>query len=143
MRIVIQRVLSASVSVEKKVISEIGQGLVLLVGLLDGDTDDDLDWCVNKCLNLRLFNSWSDNAANKDILSISQFTLAAKTKKGTKPDFRNAMGTAEAEKMYNVFLDKLKQRHGKVLNGQFGKMMVVNIQNDGPVTICIDSKNRE
>ena len=145
MKLVLQRVTNASVKVENKVISEIQKGLVLLVGIVDGDSKEDLEWAVNKCLNLRLFNNWKDSvmADSGEILSISQFTLCASLKKGTKPDFHRAMKTESAQTMYNEFLALLRDKHDHVHDGEFGALMEVNIQNDGPVTIILDSKIRE
>ncbi len=143
MRLILQRVASASVSVEDKMISKINQGIVVLVGIMDDDTTEDIEWCVKKCLTIKLFNNWKDTvgAINGEILSVSQFTLGASFKKGTKPDFRKSMKTEEAKIMYNTFFKLLKEKHEGTFDGAFGKMMLVDIQNDGPVTFTLDSKS--
>lgn len=146
MRVVVQRSLLSSVSVEEKLISKIPFGLVLLVGFTDGDTIEDIDYMVKKITNLRIFND-EEGVMNKSILdvggsilSISQFTLYANTKKGNRPSYRKAMKGEEAKILY----DKFNQELSKVVEtktGIFGADMQVNILNDGPVTILLDTKS--
>ena len=154
MRAVIQRVKSASVSVEGAVVSRIGAGLVVLVGVREGDSRDDLEWCANKVLRARLFDgaegkAWSDNVvqAGLDVLFVSQFTLYGFFK-GNKPDFHNAMPPVKAKAFYEDFLAYAREvgykGHGeRVKDGVFGAMMDVALVNDGPVTMCIDSQDRK
>ena len=145
MRVVVQRSLKSSVSVDNKVINSIDKGLMLLVGINVEDTSKDIDWMVNKVLNLRIFDD-EDGVMNKsildvggEILSISQFTLQAETKKGNRPSYINAMKGEEANKLYEEFNTKLNE-HIKTYPGVFGADMLINIQNDGPTTIILDSK---
>lgn len=146
MRVVVQRSLLSSVSVEEKLISKTPFGLVLLVGFTDGDTIEDIDYMVKKITNLRIFND-EEGVMNKSILdvggsilSISQFTLYADTKKGNRPSYMKAMKGEDA----NVLYDKFNQELSKVVEtktGIFGADMQVNILNDGPVTILLDTKS--
>lgn len=146
MRVVVQRSLLSSVSVEEKLISKIPFGLVLLVGFTDGDTIEDIHYMVKKITNLRIFND-EEGIMNKSILdvggsilSISQFTLYADTKKGNRPSYMKAMKGEDA----NVLYDKFNQELNKVVEtktGIFGADMQVNILNDGPVTILLDTKS--
>ncbi|TIC51194.1 putative D-tyrosyl-tRNA deacylase [Wallemia mellicola] len=135
-----------SVSVNQKIVNSIENGLCLLVGLGVDDNEDDLKWTVNKVLGLRLFDNWTKSVRDVDgeILSISQFTLQS-TLKGTKPDFHKAMKTEEARKMYNNFLTSLKTSYfdNRIKDGIFAEMMDVNINNQGPITILIDSRKRK
>ncbi|XP_054156890.1 D-aminoacyl-tRNA deacylase-like [Oppia nitens] len=149
MRAVIQRVQNASVFVNDQLISQIGKGLCVLVGISRDDTREDMDYIVRKILNTRLFDNretgkrWSDSVVDRDyeILSVSQFTLYGNLKKGNKPDFHQSMDTKLSEDFYNEFLDKLRTgyKSDRVKDGQFGAMMAVNICNDGPVTITLES----
>lgn len=149
MRVIIQRSLKSSVSVDGETISSINKGLVLLVGITHEDTMDDVDYCVRKVSNLRIFDdaegkmnlSLKENGGS--ILSISQFTLYGNTKKGNRPSYIQAADPEEADKMYEIFNQKLRDNSFEVQTGQFGANMQVNIINDGPVTILIDSKNRD
>lgn len=146
MRVVVQRSLLSSVSVEEKLISKIPFGLVLLVGFTDGDTIEDIHYMVKKITNLRIFDD-EEGIMNKSILdvggsilSISQFTLYADTKKGNRPSYMKAMKGKDA----NVLYDKFNQELSKVVEtktGIFGADMQVNILNDGPVTILLDAKS--
>lgn len=146
MRVVVQRSLESSVSVEEKLISKIPFGLVLLVGFTDGDTIEDIHYMVKKITNLRIFDD-EEGIMNKSILdvggsilSISQFTLYADTKKGNRPSYMKAMKGKDA----NVLYDKFNQELSKVVEtktGIFGADMQVNILNDGPVTILLDAKS--
>ena len=147
MRLVIQRVKEGSVSVDNKIVNEIKKGYVILVGINIEDNETDIDYLVRKTLNLRIFDD-ENGVMNKsivdingEILSISQFTLQATTKEGNRPSYVNAMKGPDAIKLYEEFNRKLNEQI-KTLPGVFGADMIVNIVNDGPVTIIIDSKNR-
>ncbi|WEV60747.1 D-aminoacyl-tRNA deacylase [Streptococcaceae bacterium ESL0729] len=147
MRVVIQRVEQASVSVDHKVIGQINQGLHLLVGIEDADSQLDLDYAVRKIANMRIFSDSSGkmNLSVKDIgggiLSLSQFTLYANTKKGNRPSFTGAGRPDYARKLYDSFNDSLSKALGqKIETGIFGTDMKVSLLNDGPVTIILDSK---
>ncbi|KAA1293107.1 MAG: D-tyrosyl-tRNA(Tyr) deacylase [SAR202 cluster bacterium] len=148
MRSLIQRVTSASVQVEDKIISEIGSGLVVLLGITHNDSVDDSNYLINKILNLRIFGDEnSDNFelslldTNKEILIISQFTLYADTKKGRRPSFIESAKSDVAKKIYDEFISLIKtQTEINVKTGIFGAKMLVNINNDGPVTISMDSR---
>lgn len=147
MKAVIQRVKNSSVSVGGDLVSEINKGLNILVGIGVDDTLEDLEYLVRKIVNLRIFDD-ENGVMNKSIidisgsiLSVSQFTLQADTKKGNRPSYINAMNGDEAIKLYNLFNEKLKE-YVPVFEGIFGADMTVNIVNDGPVTIIIDSKDK-
>lgn len=150
MRIVAQRVSNASVTIEKKIKSEIGIGMLILLGIEDADTDEDVDWLCNKLTKMRIFGDEND-AMNLDInqvggsfLVVSQFTLHALTKKGNRPSFIRAARPEKAIPLYELFLSRLAEISGReVQSGEFGAMMEVALVNDGPVTILMDSKNRE
>ncbi len=148
MRVIIQRSLKASVSVNGVICGEIGRGLVLLVGVTNDDCEDDIDYLVNKIISMRIFNDY-DNKMNESlidkgysILSISQFTLFANTRKGNRPSFTDAASSAYANKIYDLFNLKLVSKGISVQTGMFGEDMQVTLVNDGPVTIIIDSKNK-
>ena len=150
MRVVIQRVTEASVEVDNTIIGEISDGLLILLGVEDTDTQEDIDWLCNKVINLRIFNdengvmNTSVLETQGDILVISQFTLYASTKKGNRPSYIRASKPEFATLMYEQFKNKLNSLLGKpVQSGSFGADMKVRLLNDGPVTICIDSKNKE
>jgi D-aminoacyl-tRNA deacylase len=150
MRTVIQRVSKATVTIDKSVWSEIGSGLLVLVGIEEADTNEDVEWLCNKIVQLRIFNDDNDimNLSVMDtcgdILAVSQFTLHAKTKKGNRPSYIKAAHPDKAIPLYNNFVDRLSQLLGKkVQTGKFGAKMQVNIKNEGPVTIYIDTKNKE
>ena len=146
MKVVIQRVLSASVSANNKQISSINQGLLILLGILKEDTSADLDYLVNKTIGLRIFNDKNANInlsikdVGGDILVVSQFTLCADTRKGLRPNFINAASSEMANNVYQQYCDKLREANISVLTGQFGAMMEVRLINDGPVTIILDSR---
>ena len=150
MRIVAQRVSHASVTIEKKIKSEIGIGMLILLGIEDADTEEDVDWLCNKLTKMRIFGDEND-AMNLDInqvegsfLVVSQFTLHALTKKGNRPSFIRAARPEKAIPLYELFLSRLAEISGReVQSGEFGAMMEVELTNDGPVTIIMDSKNRE
>lgn len=149
MRIVIQKVSKASVTVEGKTVSSIGDGLLVLVGIEDADTDEDIDWLVKKMLNLRIFDD-GDGVMNLsvqdvggDVIIVSQFTLHASTKKGNRPSYIRASKPDFAVPMYEKFIRKTEESLGKkVGTGVFGAMMDVELVNNGPVTIIIDSKQK-
>lgn len=150
MRATIQRVLEASVKVDNNIVSEINKGLVVLLGIEDEDTSDDLEWLSSKISKLRIFPD--DKAPmNKsildidgDIIVVSQFTLFASTKKGNRPSFINSGEPNFAKKMCDLFVSLLSAKTGKkVQTGIFGADMKVALINDGPVTINIDTKNKE
>ena len=150
MRVLIQRVSEASVKIEGKINGEIKQGLVLFIGIGEGDSEEDIDWLINKIVNLRIFNDDKGimNLSSKDIdaefLVISQFTLHALTKKGNRPSYIKAAKPNVAINLYESFIQKLTYTQTKkVASGIFGADMKVSLVNDGPVTIWIDSKNKE
>lgn len=146
MRVLVQRSLSSRVSVDDKVIGSIPKGFVLLVGFSKEDTISDIEYCIQKIKKLRIFNDENDqmNLSIDDIegqiLSISQFTLYGDVTKGNRPSFIEAMSYEEAKKMYEIFNQKLKETGLKVETGEFGADMKVEITNDGPVTIWIESR---
>ena len=150
MRVVAQRVTSASVSIDGRLVGNIGTGMVVLVGIEEGDCNDDVEWLCGKLSKMRIFSD-DDGAMNLDIvqvggafLVISQFTLHAMTKKGNRPSFIRAARPEKAEPLYEMFLRCLANTSGcSVEHGVFGADMQVSLVNDGPVTIIIDSKNRE
>lgn len=150
MRVVIQRVTKASVSINNKVVGSIGQGLLILAGFEGADSQDDIDWMVGKAVRLRIFNDANDvmnldvTQISGSILVVSQFTLHASTKKGNRPSYIRAANPNIAIPLYNSFVEKLRSETKlKVETGVFGAMMDVALVNNGPVTIIIDSKNRE
>lgn len=150
MRVVIQRVTQASVTIDHKVKGAIGPGLLVLAGFCPEDTDEDLKWLAGKIVQLRIFSD-AENKMNLsvqdiqgDILLISQFTLYANTKKGNRPSYINAAPPAIAIPLYEKFIQYTQAAFGKsIQTGEFGADMKVALLNDGPVTITIDSKNRE
>jgi len=150
MRAVIQRISRASVTIRNKIKSEIGVGLLVLIGIEDSDDDNDIDWLCSKIVQLRIFND-SHEVMNLsvldtggDILVISQFTLHAKTKKGNRPSYIRAAPPDAAIPLYNRFVMRLSQLMGKEIStGEFGAIMQVESVNDGPVTIIIDTKEKE
>ena len=150
MRIVIQRVREAKVKVEEEVVGSMGQGLLVFLGIENEDDSSDLKWLVNKLLNLRIFDD-ENQMMNRSLLDImgelmviSQFTLMAATKKGNRPSYIRAARHEIAIPLYEQFLILAEERLGKkVAKGVFGADMKVSLINDGPVTIIIDSKNRE
>jgi len=145
MRVLVQRSLNSSVSVNKKIVGKIDSGLVLLVGFTENDTEKEIDYLVSKVVNLRIFDD-EDGIMNKSILdvngsilSISQFTLYANCKKGNRPSYIEALPGDKAKPLYELFNKKLKQ-YCKVEEGIFGADMKVSIQNDGPITILLESR---
>ncbi len=150
MRIVIQRVSKASVTIDGAVKSGIGQGLLILLGIEDADTAEDIDWLVKKAVQLRVFDdengvmNRSVQEVDGEILVVSQFTLHASTKKGNRPSYIRASKPDFAIPMYEKFVAEIGKALGKpVGTGEFGAMMDVSLINDGPVTIIIDSKQKD
>ncbi len=149
MKIVIQRVKNASVSINNKLVGHISKGLLILVGIETEDASEDIEWLVNKIANLRIFNDEQEvmnlnvNQVNGEVLAISQFTLQASTKKGNRPSYIKAARPEVAIPLYESFLNALRKSiTNNVETGEFGADMQVALVNDGPVTIIIDSKNR-
>lgn len=150
MRVVIQRVKEASVTIDSKLYSAMGSGMLILVGVEDRDGEEDVEWLVKKISQLRIFDDANGvmNCSVVDVageaLVVSQFTLHASTKKGNRPSYIRASRPEHAVPMYELFCQRLSQAIGKdVATGVFGADMQVALINDGPVTICIDSQNRE
>ncbi len=150
MRVVIQRVSKASVAVDEKITGKIEKGLLVLAGFEDADAAEDIDWLSNKIVQMRIFNDENDvmNKSIKDIdgsiLLVSQFTLHASTKKGNCPSYSKASKSDIAIPLYKKFIERLEKASGKkVETGIFAAEMKVELLNDGPVTIFMDSKNRE
>jgi D-tyrosyl-tRNA(Tyr) deacylase len=150
MRAVIQRVTRASVTIDNTLKSSIGNGLVALIGIEEADNETDLEWLCSKIVQLRIFNdenkvmNLSVQDVGGEILAVSQFTLHAKTKKGNRPSYIRAANPEKAIPLYNMFVKKLSDLMGKeVGSGEFGAMMQIELINDGPVTIIIDTKEKE
>ena len=149
MKVVLQRVANASVTVADKYVSEIGAGLLVLVGIEDEDTVADIEWLSNKIVNMRIFNdanavmNYSLLDVDGELLVVSQFTLQASTKKGNRPSYIKASRPEVAIPIYEAFVSVLEKAvNKKIGTGIFGADMQVALQNDGPVTLVIDSKNR-
>ncbi len=149
MRAVVQRVTKASVSIDGKIVGQIHRGLVILLGVRHGDDESDAKFLAEKCVHLRIF---ADDAGKfnlsalevgGELLAISQFTLYGDARKGRRPSFVDAAPPEIAEPLYRKFVEYLKQSGLKVATGEFGAMMVVEIHNDGPVTIILESKEKE
>ena len=150
MRVVIQKVTQASVSIENQIVASIDKGLLVLVGIEDGDTNEDIAWLSSKIVNLRIFDdangvmNLSVKEVEGEVLIVSQFTLHASTKKGNRPSYIKAARPEVAIPIYEAFIKQVESLLGKrVPTGQFGAMMQVSLCNDGPVTILIDTKNKE
>ena len=150
MRLLIQRVAEASVTIEGRVHSQIGKGLLVLVGIEEPDTQEDIDWLTGKLLRLRIFDDEAGvmnldvQQIGGEIMVVSQFTLHASTKKGNRPSYFRAAAEAISRPMYERFVQAVAEASGKqVATGEFGADMKVALVNDGPVTIWIDSRNRE
>ncbi|AYD47216.1 D-aminoacyl-tRNA deacylase [Arachidicoccus soli] len=150
MRALIQRVSQASVKVENIIVGEINKGLLIFIGIEDADNEEDIPWLSNKIINLRIFNdtngimNHSLKDCSGDILLISQFTLHASTKKGNRPSYIRASKPETAIPIYKNMIAQLEKDLGKeIATGIFGADMKVNLLNDGPVTIWIDTKNKE
>ena len=150
MRAVIQRVTHASVTIEGNKKSEIGDGFLILLGIESADNQEDIEWLTHKIVSLRIFDDEA-GVMNKsimdiggDIIVVSQFTLMASYKKGNRPSWIKAAGHEVAIPLYNTFVEELSKALGKpVGTGEFGAEMQVELINDGPVTICMDTKNKE
>lgn len=150
MRIVLQRVLSASVTVSGNVVAQIEKGILVLVGIEEADNQEDIDWLANKIINLRIFNDAEDvmnlsiNEVKGEMIIVSQFTLHAATKKGNRPSYIRAAKPDIAIPLYEKFIDTVQSLTAqKIQTGIFGADMQVQLINDGPVTIFIDTKNKE
>lgn len=150
MRIVIQRVTRASVTIDGEVVGKIGAGLMVLVGVREGDTEADMKWLAQKTVNLRIFDdengvmNRSVLDAGGEVLSVSQFTLNASTKKGNRPSYIHAAGHDLAVPLYEAYCAEVSRLMGRdVQRGRFGANMLVELVNDGPVTIIIDSLLKE
>lgn len=150
MRVVIQRVKRASVKVDERIVGQIGKGILVFVGFEESDTQEDADWIINKLIQLRVFPDKNGvmNISVQDIkgeiLIVSQFTLHASTKKGNRPSYIRSSAPELAKIQYENFVLSLKNKYfSPVQTGEFGADMQVELLNDGPVTICMDSKNKE
>ena len=150
MKVVIQRVSHSSVTIDSKIVAEIQHGLLVLIGIEDADNQEDINWLTSKIANLRIFADQNDvmnlsvKEHNGDVLIVSQFTLHALTKKGNRPSYIKAARPEIAIPLYEKFIAQMELEMGKeVQTGQFGADMKVALVNDGPVTIIIDSKNKE
>jgi D-tyrosyl-tRNA(Tyr) deacylase len=150
MKAVIQRVSRSSVTIDEQVVAQIQQGLLVLVGIEDADNLDDINWLTSKIVNLRIFEDESEvmnlslKDSNGDMIIVSQFTLQAATKKGNRPSYIKASKPEIAIPLYESFVKQMEIELGKkVQTGQFGADMKVSLVNDGPVTIIIDTKNKE
>jgi D-tyrosyl-tRNA(Tyr) deacylase len=150
MRLVLQRVTEASVKVDRLIVGAINNGLMILVGIEDEDTQEDIEWLAGKASNLRIFDdaegvmNLSVKEVHGDILLISQFTLHASTKKGNRPSYIHASKPLVAIPLYEAMIQQLEKEMGKpIQTGQFGADMKVSLINNGPVTIILDSKNKD
>ncbi len=148
MKVLLQRVLGASVSIAGAVVGRIGRGLVIFVGVASGDTEKDVEYLAQKTVNLRIFSDEAGkfNLSALDIrgelLVVSQFTLLANTRKGRRPSFVEAAPPAQAEALFERFVEKVRASGLKVETGRFQQYMQVEIHNDGPVTILLDSREK-
>ena len=150
MRAVLQRVTEASVSIGGQIKSSIGNGLLILLGICEEDTPEDIEWLANKIVNMRIFSD-ENGVMNKSVMEvcgqimvISQFTLYASYKKGNRPSWFRAAGHEISIPLYQAFCKRMSEvAHQKVGEGEFGADMQVSLVNDGPVTICVDTKNKE
>jgi D-tyrosyl-tRNA(Tyr) deacylase len=150
MRAVIQKVTHASITIDRTLTKKIGPGLVILLGIEESDAPSDIEWLSGKISRLRIFDdgegimNLSIQDVNGDIMIISQFTLHASTRKGNRPSYIKAASPETAIPLYKAFVKQMQQDLGKeIITGEFGAYMQVNLNNDGPVTISIDTKNRE
>jgi D-tyrosyl-tRNA(Tyr) deacylase len=150
MRVVLQRVNASQVTIEGKVVGKIGRGLNLLVGIAETDTEAELDWMARKCLDLRLFpnpegsaDRWEMSVQDigGELLVVSQFTLYGDCRKGRRPSFSRSAAPEPAQRLYEQFVEKLRQSGLRVETGEFGAMMQVAIDNDGPVTLLLEREN--
>ncbi|SHO49415.1 D-aminoacyl-tRNA deacylase [Anaerocolumna xylanovorans] len=146
MKVVIQRVKHASVTIEEKIKGSINRGFLLLIGIGKEDTRETVDKYLDKILKLRIFDdeegktNLSLNDINGDIMAISQFTLYADCRKGNRPNFLNAAGPKEAKELYEYFLKSCKEKYGRVESGEFGADMKIDLLNDGPFTVVLDKE---
>lgn len=146
MRAVVQRVTCSNVKVDGKVAGEIGKGLMVLLGISKGDTEEDITYLKEKLVNLRIFEDDDEKMnlslkdVNGELLIISQFTLYGDCRKGRRPNFMEALSGEEANKLYEMFVEECRKEIPKVETGIFGAMMEVALVNDGPVTLLLDSK---
>ena len=146
MRVVLQRVTSASVKIDGTVTGEIGTGLVLLLGIAKDDTPQDVEYVVDKCVQLRIFGDENGKMNRSlldvagEVLVISQFTIFGDTRKGRRPSFENAAPPEHAEPLYELAVERLKEHGGQVATGRFGAFMEVALVNDGPVTLTVESR---
>lgn len=146
MKVVVQRVTKASVKVDNKIVGQISKGILLLIGVAETDTIEDIDFVADKCVNLRIFEDEDDKMNRSlldvggEVLAISQFTLLGNTKKGRRPSFIEAAHPEKGEDYYNKFIDRLKSHNVRVSCGIFGAMMDVELMNYGPVTIIVENK---
>ena len=144
MKALIQRVTAASVFVSDQQIAKIGAGLVVFLGVVEGDSERNADELASKTLNLRIFNDENERMNRSildlrgEVLVVSQFTLAADTRRGNRPDFGDAASPEIADQLYVRYSEKIRERLGRVATGQFGAYMSVRLENDGPVTILLD-----
>jgi len=150
MRVVIQRVKRASVRIEEKEERSIKEGLMILLGIEEADTQEDIDWLCGKISRLRIYDdenglmNHSVQDIQGEIMVVSQFTLHASTKKGNRPSYMKAAKPDTAIPLYEAFIASMSKAMGKnIVTGEFGAMMEITLVNDGPVTICIDTKNKE
>jgi D-tyrosyl-tRNA(Tyr) deacylase len=150
LKVVLQRVSSASVTIENEIVADIQKGLLILIGIEDSDNQEDIDWLVGKITKIRIFEdenkvmNLSVKDIDGDIIVVSQFTLHAATKKGNRPSYIKAAKPDVAVPLYENFVQQLEKEFGKkIQTGVFGADMKVSLLNDGPVTIIIDSKNKE
>ena len=150
MKAVIQRVAQSSVTIEEKVVASIHKGLLVLVGIEEADTTEDMEWLSTKIVNLRIFGDENEvmnlsiKDSDGDVIVVSQFTLHASTKKGNRPSYSKAAKPEIAIPMYEKFIQQIEKELGKqIQTGQFGADMKVSLINDGPVTIIIDTNNKE
>lgn len=148
MRAVIQRVSRGDVVIDGQSVGRIGNGLVILLGVKEGDTEEDARWLAEKCVHLRIFEDdqgkFNLNLQDVDgqILVVSQFTLYGDCRKGRRPSFTEAASPEMAESLYHVFIEQIRQKGSQVQSGVFGARMQVEIQNEGPVTLIVDSEDR-
>ncbi len=150
MRVVVQRVAEASVEINEEIVSSIGRGLLILLGIEEGDDESDAEWLASKIVQMRIFNDDAGKMNRSvididgEIMVVSQFTLHASTKKGNRPSFIRAAKPERAIPLYEYFVTSVEKKLSKsVATGTFGAYMQVRLVNDGPVTIVMDSKNRE
>lgn len=149
MRIILQRVSKAQVEIESQTVAQIEKGFLILLGIEDGDDKQDADWLLQKITQMRVFSDADGkmnlpiSEVNGKVLVVSQFTLYASTKKGNRPSFIRAARPDKAVPMYEYFIETLRQNNIEVATGEFGADMQISLTNDGPVTIILDSKNRE